>query len=336
MGWTHLGLELPIGFRGTLEGMLARSPRLPTRNDFGQMGSGGFTLVELMVALAITGFIMLGIASFMAQTSKNLIQDSRIKARDLIVEEVRRLAADPNALRTSAGMPADPDGTYTDAEQEPKATLPTWLQSTNIAAQAPGNLELQRCLAGTPATYVPGTVCNANEWISFELYEPVYIDTSVADEYIRVGGMDRNSPAAARRPQLYRQDGTRCPDLLTPTPDCRFQIVTQFRAVCRENSLTPGAPREFCDTFEDEDPSSPTNNALVYAVESIQVRLIVQEISAAGGVYQFSDIPGGGAVGASLSDVDRANRMFLTGGRVDTVVLPGCGLRGEACGGVNW
>lgn len=289
----------------------------------------GFTLVEMVIAMGITGAILLGMGSFMAATSKNMMQDARAKARDSLMSSVRRYLLDNNSLRSSVGMSTDPSKNYANNLPLPDASLPPQLQSGNIAAQSPGNQLLQNCLSSSPTVWHN---CIANEWISFDLYEPVFSLTAPATSWHRVGGMDHrlNPPVTTTTtyPQLYRMDGTPCAaNLAAPTADCRFQVITEFSAQCRELDPNDSVPRANCDSFEDVDPSDgdPTRS---YAVEAIRFRFTVREVSAA--TLAFSD----STAQSSVSTTDGKQRLVTVAGREETLVVRGCEVRGEVCHGM--
>lgn len=177
--------------------------------------STGVTLVEVMIAIALTGIITMGIAAYLSQqgqTVKKIESTLRLNSIALVVQRALR---DPSVIRNSA----------------------------DLSSQT-GNLALRNCIA--PLTqFVSPTLCtatNPRSQVAFELILPLKGASSPsAIEKSTIAGTDV-------RPALYKiLTGEQC-SRLSATEDCNVKVRAFFWATCAPEGVDPANTQKLKST----------------------------------------------------------------------------------------
>ena len=171
--------------------------------------SSGVTLVEVSIAIAVTGIVVMAIAAYLSQQQKSVkLLESTLRMTS-IAQAVQRALADPAVISFSA-----------------------------YNGHGPGNMQLQNCIAPPSSKFNSKTLkwnnapfCTATNpaaQVSFDLILPIKGGAPITP-----AAVEKNTVAgSSNNPALYKiLDGTTCARG-TNSPACNLKVTAHFWATC--------------------------------------------------------------------------------------------------------
>jgi prepilin-type N-terminal cleavage/methylation domain-containing protein len=175
----------------------------------GTVSRQGFTLVEIMVVMAMMGITAMAMMSLQTHEQKRMVSIRQMTSRDAIKALADRYILDATVVGKSASS----------------------ANYTHITGNSAGNQALDYCLNGAPATG-PAPACAPNCCKAVTDQPFVLLDPSdSAMTRVFAGTDSASAPKAATSaaPARYDINGAIC---TAASPQCPLELVTTFNATC--------------------------------------------------------------------------------------------------------
>jgi prepilin-type N-terminal cleavage/methylation domain-containing protein len=162
----------------------------------------GYSLVEVMIAVGITGVILLAAARFMSGFTEETVHQQIVQARDGLALRIQATAASVNQMLQNMQQAAN------------RALLDCLAGATS-------------CRASLPCPF-PVTSGSTQCRYPYTLYDPPFPSTNVLT-------------GPFNQPTYYNRRGGLCPNLTAASTECPFEVSTSFSIICRPGPSGPAA-----------------------------------------------------------------------------------------------